>query len=206
MEEELNQILSNEELDQAGRIEAIKAFVGKDFVPAKEHKKVKDEWKTKYSSIETEFNQFKQSKMTDEEKQNEYLKQLEESNKAKDLKINRNSIIATFAESGITKTDFSSEEEYETILNSFSKSNEEEAINLTRALCNTMNLQKKNIANKIKEDLIKGQKKPEGGNVEGDEGLTQVEKYKKAYDEAVKNNDRVAMATYTRLISETQNK
>ena len=45
MEEELNQILSNENLDQAGRVEAIKAFVGKDFVPAKEHKRVKDELK-----------------------------------------------------------------------------------------------------------------------------------------------------------------
>ena len=78
MEEELNKILSNEELDQTARVEAIKAIVGKDYVPVKKH----TETVNQLNNVKTEFNQFKEEKMTDEEKQAEAINQ---TNKAKCL-------------------------------------------------------------------------------------------------------------------------
>lgn len=205
MEEELNQILSNEELDTEARAEAIKKIVDNNYVPRDVQKKTKDEWKTKYANLETEFNQYKEAKMTDEEKQAEYVKQLEKSNKEKETKITKSSVIATFAEAGITKGDFGSDEEYETILNSLSKTSEEEAINFTKALCSTMLSQKKNTENQFKEQIIKGQKKPEGGD-NPDDGVTQLDKLKTAYAEAEKNGDMVAMAGLTMQIAQAQNK
>lgn len=205
MEEELNQILSNEELDTEARAEAIKKIVDNNYVPRDVQKKTKDEWKTKYSTLEAEYNKFKEEKMTAEEKQAEYVKQLEKSNKEKETKITKSSVITTFAEAGITKGDFGSDEEYETILNSLSKTSEEEAINFTKALCSTMLNQKKNTENQFKEQIMKGQKKPEGGD-NPDDGVTQLDKLKTAYAEAEKNGDMVAMAGLTMQIAQAQNK
>ena len=63
--------------------------------------------------------------------------------------------------------------------------------------------QKKTIEEQIKKQIIKGQGKPEGGD-NPDDGITEIDKYKKAYAEAEKSGDRIKMATYTRLISQAQ--
>ena len=75
MEEELNQILTNEELDATARAEAIKNLVGKNYVPVKKHTDAINKLKTDYDTMKTEYTQFKETKMTDEEKQAELIKQ-----------------------------------------------------------------------------------------------------------------------------------
>lgn len=197
MEEELNQILSNENLDQAGRVEAIKAFVGKDFVPAKEHKRVKDELKNKYSTIETEFNKFKEEKMTDEEKQAEAIK-LEKEKSVKQSKM----LSQLLAENTFSKAGFN-EIDYKDIIPNIIQENPETTKAIATAICNSMLNQKKTIEEQIKKQIIKGQGKPEGGD-NPDDGVTEIDKYKKAYAEAEKSGDRIKMATYTRLIAQAQ--
>ena len=69
MEEELAKILTNAELDETGKQEAIKSLVSKEYVPAKVHSEKLKEVKSTLESTKTEYETFKQSKMTDEEKQ-----------------------------------------------------------------------------------------------------------------------------------------
>ena len=200
MEEELNQILTNEELDATARAEAIKNLVGKNYVPVKKHTDAINKLKTDYDTMKTEYTQFKETKMTDEEKQAELIKQEREKAEKQSRMLSK-----LFAENTFSKAGFD-EEDYKEIIPTIIRDDPEETKSIAEQICNAMVSQRKSIEDRIKQDLIKGQKKPEGGNADGDEGLTEVEKYKKAYNEAAKNNDRVAMATYTRLIAEAQNK
>lgn len=199
MEEELNQILSNEELDIGARAEAIKKIVNNNYVPKDIQKQTKDEWKTKYSTLEAEYNKFKEEKMTDEEKQAEAIKlEREKSNKQSKM------LSQLFAENVFSKAGFK-EDDYKEIIPSILKDDPEETKSLASVICNTMLNQKKAIENQVKEQIIKGQKKPEGGD-NPDEGITELDKLKKAYAEAVKSGDTVKLATYTRLIAEANNK
>lgn len=200
MEEELNQILTNEELDASARAEAIKSLVGKNYVPVKKHTDAINKLKTDYDTMKTEYTQFKETKMTDEEKQAELIKQEREKAEKQSRMLSK-----LFAENTFSKAGFD-EDDYKEIIPTIIRDDPEETKNIAEQICNAMVSQRKSIEDRIKQDLIKGQKKPEGGNVDGDESLTEIEKYKKAYNEAVKNNDRVAMATYTRLMAEAQNK
>lgn len=200
MEEELNQILTNEELDATARAEAIKNLVGKNYVPVKKHTDAINKLKTDYDTMKTEYTQFKETKMTDEEKQAELIKQEREKAEKQSRMLSK-----LFAENTFSKAGFD-EDDYKEIIPTIIREDPEETKSIAEQICNAMVSQRKSIEDRIKQDLIKGQKKPEGGNADGDEGLTEIEKYKKAYNEAVKNNDRVAMATYTRLIAEAQNK
>ena len=200
MEEELNQILTNEELDATARAEAIKNLVGKNYVPVKKHTDAINKLKTDYDTMRTEYTQFKETKMTDEERQAELIKQEREKAEKQSRMLSK-----LFAENTFSKAGFN-EEDYKEIIPTIIRDDPEETRSIAEQICNAMVSQRKSIEDRIKQDLIKGQKKPEGGNADGNEGLTEVEKYKKAYNEAAKNNDRVAMATYTRLIAEAQNK
>ena len=200
MEEELNQILTNEELDATARVEAIKNLVGKNYVPVKKHTDAINKLKTDYDTMKTEYTQFKETKMTDEERQAELIKQEREKAEKQSRMLSK-----LFAENTFSKAGFN-EEDYKEIIPTIIRDDPEETRSIAEQICNAMVSQRKSIEDRIKQDLIKGQKKPEGGNADGDEGLTEVEKYKKAYNEAARNNDRVAMATYTRLIAEAQNK
>lgn len=195
MEEELNKILSNEELDQTARVEAIKAIVGKDYVPVKKH----TETVNQLNSIKTEFNQFKETKMTDEEKQAEAIR-LEKEKSSKQSKM----LSQLIAENVFSKAGFK-EDDYKEIIPSILKDEPEETKSLASVICNTMLNQKKVIENQVKEQIIKGQKKPEGGD-NPDEGVTQLDKLKTAYAEAEKNGDMVAMASLTMQIAKAQNK
>lgn len=199
MEEELNQILSNEELDTEARAEAIKKIVDNNYVPRDVQKKTKDEWKTKYSTLEAEYNKFKEEKMTAEEKQEELRKaEIEKAQKQSKM------LSQLFAENVFSKAGFK-EDDYKEIIPSILKDDPEETKSLASVICNTMLNQKKAIENQVKEQIIKGQKKPEGGD-NPDDGLTQLDKLKTAYAEAEKNGDMVSMASLTMQIAQVQNK
>lgn len=199
MEEELRQILSNEELDTTAKEEAIKNLVGKSYIPMKKHTDTVSKLKSDYMSIQTEYNQFKETKMTDEEKQAEAIKlEREKSNKQSKM------LSQLFAENVFSKAGFK-EDDYKEIIPSILKDDPEETKSLASVICNSMLSQKKAIENQVKEQIIKGQKKPEGGD-NPDDGVTQLDKLKTAYAEAEKNGDMVAMASLTMQIAQAQNK
>ena len=82
--EELAKVLSNAELDDVAKIEAIQKLVNASYVPAtvlaNERKKFngeKETLETNYKNLQTEFNDYKQSKMTDDEKKQAQDKEMQ---------------------------------------------------------------------------------------------------------------------------------
>ena len=176
-------------------------MVGKGFVPTAKYNAEKANTKTQldaYNALKTEFETFKQSKMTDEEKQAEQAKQMQEQYKKANLTISK-----MYAENTFAKTGFK-EDDYKDILDNIVTEDPDKTKGLAETICNSMLKQKQNIEKQIKDNIIKGTKTPPAGNDNDAGSETEVEKYKKLYDEAVKRNDFIKMAYYTRLIQESQ--
>ena len=59
MDEELNQILTNEEMDANARAEAIKSLIGKDYIPVAKHtEKIKKEHEN-FKNLQNEYKRFR---------------------------------------------------------------------------------------------------------------------------------------------------
>ena len=137
--------------------------------------------------------------MTDEEKQAELVKNQLEENKKMKLQLNKMSVENIFSKAGFK------EDDYKDILEKIVGEDVTVSTALAQSICNTMLNQKKEIEKSITEKIAKGTPKPNAGEG-GITGETDVEKYQKLLDEAIKRNDFVKMATYTRLIQESKNK
>lgn len=193
--------MTNSELDDNAKAEAIKAMVGKSFVPTTKYNAEKANTKTQldaYNALKTEFETFKQSKMTDEEKQAEQAKLMREQYQKANLTISKMYAENTFAKAGIK------EEDYKGILENIVTEDPEKTKGLAETICNAMLKQKADVEKSLKDNIIKNTKTPPAGNDNNTGSESNLEKYKKLYAEAQKRNDMVKMAYYTRLVQEAQ--
>lgn len=200
-EEELNQILTNSELDDAGKADAIKTLIGKSFVPTNKYNTEKLNTKAQidaYNALKAEYDTFKQSKMTDEEKQAEKERIMQEKYQRANLTISKMYAENTFAKAGFK------EEDYEEILDKIVTEDPDETKGLANIICNTMLKQKKDIEKAITDKIVKNNPKPPAGNDNGSGNESEIDKYKKLYAEAQKSNDYAKMAYYTRLVQEAE--
>ncbi len=200
MDEELVQILANADLDDTGKADAIKDLVGKSFVPTTKFKEEKTKQKQAYDTLKKEYDNFKETKMTDEEKQEEQAKLMQEQYKKANLTISKMYAENTFAKAGFK------EEDYKGILDNIVQEDAEKTKGLAELICNTMLNQKKAIEKQITDKIVNGVKTPPAGNDNNGGTETDLEKYKKSLNEAQKNNDMLKVAYYTRLIQEEQTK
>jgi len=197
MDEELAKIMGNAELDDAGKQEAIKAFLNTNYVPAKIHREEVKNLKGKVQEKETEFNNFKQSKMTEDEKKAEQERIKEESYQKTNLLLSKMVAETTFAKAGFK------EDEYSDLLDSVIQSDYEKTQEFATKICNTMLKQKEAMESKLKQDIINGTPKPpEGGD--GENKTSNLDLYKKKFEEACKEHNVSNMAYYTRLIQEEE--
>ena len=203
MEEELGEILENAELDNEAKQKAIKALVGKSFVSNEQYNKIKKE-QTKqdedYKALKTEFDTFKESKMSDEEKQEEATRKMQEQYEKANLTISK-----MYAENTFTKAGFK-EDDYKDILDNIVSEDTEKTKELAKTICASMLRQKADIEKTMKDKIIKGQTPPPAGNDNNKGSGDEIENYKKLYQEAVEKNDFPKMAMYTRLVQEAQMK
>lgn len=200
-DEELNQILTNNELDDAGKAEAIKTLVGKSFVPTSKYNTEKQNTKAQidaYNTLKNEYETFKQSKMTDEEKQAEKEKQMQEQYQKANLTISKMYAENTFAKAGFK------EDDYKGILDNIVTVDPEKTKGLAEIICNTMLKQKKDIEKAITDKIVKNNPKPPAGNDDDSGNESGIDKYKKLYADAQKRNDYAKMAYYTRLVQEAE--
>ena len=176
-------------------------MVGKSFVPTSKYNAEKANTKTQesaYNALKEEFENFKQSKMTDEEKQAEQARLHAEEYKNIKLQLSEMTVKNIFSEAGFKK------EDYETLISSVVQEDSEKTKILAQTICNTMLKQKQDIEKTLTDKIVKGQKTPPAGNDNDEGNQSEIEKYKKLYAEAQKNNDFVKMSYYTRLIQESQ--
>ena len=203
MDEELGSILENAELTNEAKQEAIKVLVGKNFVSNEQYSKAKAKQTEKdeaLKALRTEFDAFKESKMTETEKQAEIAKEKEERYQKQNLMISK-----MYAENTFSKAGFK-EDEYKDILDNIVQEDLEKTKGLAETICNSMLKQKADIEKAMKDKIIKGQTPPPAGN-DNDKGSgDEIENYKKLYQEAVAKNDFQKMAYYTRLVQEAQMK
>lgn len=198
MDEELVGILANAELDESAKAEAIKNLVGKNFIPTSKFNDEKTKQKNAYNALKSEYETFKETKMTDEERQAEQAKaQTEEYRKVK-MQLNEMTAKNIFSEAGFKK------EEYGDILGSIVQEDSEKTKTLAETICNTMLNQRKELEKQITDKIIKGTRKPPVGSDNDGSGTTDLEKYQKSLSEAQKTNDMLKVAYYTRLIQQEQ--
>lgn len=202
--EELAKVLSNAELDDVAKIDAIQKLVNASYVPAtvlaNERKKFngeKETLETNYKNLQTEFNDYKQSKMTDDEKAQALAKQKEQEYEQALKKVSRYSAQSVFAGAGLK------EEDYSEFLDDIVGLDEEKTKSLAEKICQTITRQKQGTEEDIKKQILNGTTPPPAGNGQY-KSETDVEKYQKLYAEAQKANDMNAMVYYDRLISEAQ--
>lgn len=200
MDEELVQILANAELDDNAKAEAIKGLVGKSFVPTSKFKEEKTKQTKAYNDLKSEFDTFKETKMTDEEKQAEQAKQMQEQYKRANLTISKMYAENTFAKAGFK------EEDYKGILENIVQEDVEKTKGLAELICSTMLNQKKEIEKQVTDKIVKGTQKPPAGNDNDAGNQSDLEKYKTLLTNAQKKNDMVNVAYYTRLIQQEQQK
>lgn len=176
-------------------------MVGKNFVPTTKYNAEKANTKTQQdalSALQAEYDAYKESKMTDDEKQAEQAKKMQEQYQKANLTISKMYAENTFAKAGIK------EEDYKTILESIVTEDPEKTKGLAETICNVMLKQKEDIEKAVKDNIIKNTKTPPAGN-DNDGGTdNELENYKKLFSEAQKKGDYAKMAYYTRLVQEAQ--
>ena len=206
MEEELAKILANTELDDAKKAEEIQKTVNALYVPAttvaEERKANKEALANKdkaFEDLSLEYDKYKQSKMTEEEKKQEEIRKKDEEYKNALLKVSKATARGVFAEAKVPK------EEYEEFLDDIVSIDEEKTRTLAEKICNVISNQKQEIANKMKDDILKGTTPPPSGNG-GYQPKSKKEEYQQLLDEAIKKNDMNNFVYYQRLVAEEEQK
>ena len=136
--------------------------------------------------------------MTDEEKQAQVVKEAQEK-EAKTSKM----LSQLFAENVFAKAGFK-EDDYKDLIPSIIQTDAEATKTVAEKICNSMLNQRKAIEKEIEKKIAAGQKKPDAGD-NGADG-TAVEDYNKLLEEAIKNNDLVKQAYYTRMLQQAKMK
>lgn len=206
MEEELAKILANTELDDAKKAEEIQKTVNALYVPAttvaEERKANKEALANKdkaFEDLSLEYDKYKQSKMTEEEKKQEEIRKRDEDYKNALLKVSKATARGVFAEAKVSK------EEYEEFLDDIVSIDEEKTKTLAEKICNVISNQKQEIANKMKDDILKGTTPPPSGNG-GYQPKSKKEEYQQLLNEAIKKNDMNNIVYYQRLVAEEEQK
>lgn len=196
MDEELNRLLENGDLDNAGKIDAIKSMLGKNFVPVSKYTEKTNE----FQKMQSEYEEFKKSKMTDEERTAEELRQAKERELATIKVLSEMSAENVFATAGFKIDD------YKDLIPNIIQNDVEKTKQVAQNICDSMLRQKKEIEKEIQAQIAKGQTKPTQGGEGDQKAESNVDDLKKKLDEAMTRRDSAQIAYYMRLIQEAERK
>ena len=153
--------------------------------------------KTKYDSLSKEYNDFKISKMTDEEKAEAEKKTLEEERHTLKLKSNRIDVERILAKAGLNEDDY--KDDIDTIVSE----DTEKSIKLANFLEKDVQSNGEKVKQQTQVVLINNTPKPVVGS---GATISNIDAYKSKLAEAVKSKDQVEQARLLRLIQEESNK
>lgn len=203
MEEELKEILG----EDTEKIEAIKKIVGEKFVPTgvlterlNKEKENSKKFQEANVQLQKEYDDFKLSKMTEEEQAKELKKRADEENQKTKKRLNEYIARTIFSQNNISK------EDYEGLLETIVSTDEERTKTVAESICTIINKTKNDNMNQIKKQVINNTPKPEGGNDNSNGITSKLEMYEKNLADAQKAHDLVKIATYTRLVQEEKMK
>lgn len=195
MDEELNKILTNEDLSTEEKKTEINKLVGNNFVPTKKYADLKASTNEKYDTLKNEYEDFKKSKMTDEEKAQEEAKEKEEELTKYRKEISRLNAISVFKGEGLNENDYNSLLGYAETLNP------EDSKNFASTIVGMIKTQKEDYGAKVKDDIIKGTPKPTAGS----NGDAQNDKLTEARNKLANARKNGNSAEVVRYLTEYQN-
>lgn len=154
MDEELKKIIDDAETSSEDKITAIKNFVGNSYVPREKYNSLKENNTTTYNALKDEYDAFKKSKMTDEEKSEaekaEYANKLAE----QDKKIAKLSAENVFKGAGLK------EDDYQDFMGNIEKMDVDGAVSFATSLATLITNQKKVTADSVAKTIMEGTPTP----------------------------------------------
>ena len=200
--EELVKLLSNAELDDNAKVEAIQKMVDTSYVPAtvvanerRANKEVIANKEKAFADLTAEYDEFKKSKMTEEEKKLEEAKKKEQAYNEALRKLSKATAKTVFANAELK------EEDYSDFIEDIVGLDEEKTKTLAEKICQTITKQKSDVATKMKDSIINGTTPPPAGNADFST-TSKKDQYMQLLEEATKKNDINNMVYYQRLVEE----
>lgn len=203
MNEVIQNVLSDETYTtNEERVEALRKGLATVVIPKDKYNDLNTKLKTtesNYNSLQTEFNEFKKSKMTDDEKREAERVEFEGKVKNLSLKESEYAVRDLFTNANISK------EQYEKILGKVVSEDKDKSVEIAQTfielLGETVDKTKKQTVTDLLNDTPKPTvSTPNSGTV------SNLDTLQTKYDESVKSGDLIGQATYTRMIQEEQAK
>lgn len=195
-DEELQAVLEDENSTTEEKQTAIKAMVGKGFVPKAKFDEKMAKNKEEYEALQNDYDAYKQSKMTEEEKKAEEALKKEQQLQEYSKRLSISTAEKIFAENGLTADDYKNE--LPNVIQATPEATEKVANSIAKLLAS----QKAKLEDSF-ADTIKGSTpKPESGTSQT-QALTEKEKLQEAY---IKAETAVEKASLLRQINELNNK
>ena len=195
MEEAIQQVLSNEAYTtDEEKVDAIKKELGKLVIPKDKYNSLSDRLKnteSEYEALRTEYNDYKKSKMTDDEKRESEIKQFEELKRLNAIEKSDLAVQKLLLKNGIEVKD--DDTELKDTLATIVSEDYDKSIKLANSFISLLNKTKDQTAKATTTQLLNDTPKPIGG-LDSSSSLSKVDMLKKEYDEAVKNKDEVRQA------------
>lgn len=201
MNEVIESVLNDETLTtNEERAEALRKGLATLVIPKDKYNDLSRKLKTTETDLlntQSEFDDFKKSKMTDDEKiqerEKEYARKVSENN----LRASELAVKSLLLDNGIKVTDEDTELK-ETLENIISE-DKDKSIKLANSFISLLNKTKVETENATTTKLLNDTPKPIGG-VESSSNLTQVDKLKNELKEAIENKDVVRQTQLTTQI------
>ena len=201
MKEEIEKVLSDETLTtNEERVDTIAKSLATLMIPKDKYNDLNTKYKaveSNYTTLSTEYDDFKKSKMTDDEKREAELKQLEVDKKANALKTSELAVKGLFLDNGIKITNEDTELK-ETLQNIISEDCDK-SVKLANNFITLLNKTKEQTKYETTTELLNGTPKPVGGTQSANP-VDKVAELKKELDEAIKNKDILKQTQLTTQI------
>lgn len=176
-DEELQAVLDDENTSTEEKQNAIKAMIGKGFVPKSKFDEKIAKSKEEYEALQNDYNAYKQSKMTEEEKKAEEALKKEEKLQEYSNRLSVSTAEKIFAENGLTA------EEYKDVLPNIVQATPEATEKVAQSVAKLLSSQKTKLEEGFKEQVKGSTPKPESGTSQT-QALTEKEKLQEAYMKA----------------------
>lgn len=199
--EELVKILGNEELkSNEEKVDAINKLLAESTIPKDKFNDTSAKLKEaeeRFTSLSNDFEEFKKSKMTDEEKKNAEREDMQNQLIKYQYDLNRLEVEKIFESAGLN------EEDYKAIEGNIIGKDRETSIASANAFINILKAKSDRVAQATKEELLKDTPAPVGGTG-GGKSVSNLDELQSAYSDALKSKDTVAQAKLLRQIQEEQ--
>lgn len=207
MKEAIEQVLSNETYTtNEERVDALSKELAKLVIPKDKYNDLSNRLKnteSEYSTLQTEYEDFKKSKMTDDEKRASEQKEFENQKKLNAIERSKLGVQMLLLKNGIEVKDEDAELQ-ETLTNIVSE-DYDKSIKLATSFINIMNKTKDQAAKETTTKLLNDTPAPIGG-LDSSSSLSKVDMLKKELEQAVKDKDALKQTELITQIYQEEHK